>query len=122
MLLRIPLYEGELKYFYPDYKNYSYLPAEDNAIHKSVAVYVDKSQRMPATAATCYTRKAGSFLPCFTSMDEVGLPRFRADYKDKQLWIMVDDLLNADADTRNAYVKSVLWALVKTKPEPKTKQ
>ena len=55
-------------------------------------------------------------------MDEVGLPRFRADYKDKQLWIMVDDLLNADADTRNAYVKSVLWALVKTKPEPKTKQ
>ena len=122
VLLRIPLYEGELKYFYPDYKNYSYLPAEDNAIHKSVAVYVDKSQRMPATAATCYTRKAGSFLPCFTSMDEVGLPRFRADYKDKQLWIMADDLLNADADTRNAYVKSVLWALVKTKPEPKTKQ
>ena len=36
VLLRIPLYEGELKFFYPDYKNYSYLPAEDNAIHKSV--------------------------------------------------------------------------------------
>lgn len=122
VLLRIPLYEGELKYFYPDYKNYSYLPAEDNAIHKSVAVYVDKSQRMPATAATCYTRKTGRFLPCFAALDTTGLPQFRTDYRDKQLWSMTENILNADADIQKAYVKSVLQALVKTKPAPKTKQ
>ena len=64
-LLKIPVFCGELKYFYPDHKNYSYLPEEDCAIHKSVAIYVDKSHRIPATPETCYTRKTGEFLPLF---------------------------------------------------------
>lgn len=62
-ILKVPVFTGELKHFYPDYKNYSYLPGEDNAIHKSVAVYVDKAHRLPATPETCYTRKSGDFLP-----------------------------------------------------------
>lgn len=120
VLLRIPLYEGELKFFYPDYKNYSYLPAEDNAIHKSVAVYVDKSQRMPATAATCYTRRTGRFLPCFAQME--GFSLFRTDHKEKQFWVMADDILNADPEMQKNYLKSVLQALIKTKPAPTMKQ
>ena len=55
------------KYFYPDYKNYSYLPDEDYAIHKSCAIYVDKAHRVPARPETCYTRKTGEFLPLFLS-------------------------------------------------------
>lgn len=120
VLLRIPLYEGELKFFYPDYKNYSYLPAEDNAIHKSVAVYVDKSQRMPATAATCYTRRTGRFLPCFAQME--GFSLFRTDHKEKQFWVMADDILNADPEMQKNYLKSVLQALIKTKPASTMKQ
>lgn len=61
--LAIRLYEGELKYFYPNYKDYYYLPAEDTAIHKSVAAYVDKAHREQARASTCYTKKSGLFLP-----------------------------------------------------------
>ena len=68
--LKIPVCCGELKYFYPDYKNYSYLPAEDTAIHKSVAVYVDKAHRVPATPENCYTRKSGEFVPCFCTQTE----------------------------------------------------
>ncbi len=68
--IKIPVFCGELKYFYPDHKNYSYLPAEDNAIHKSVAVYVDKAHRIPATPETCYTRKSGEFAPCFAAAYE----------------------------------------------------
>ncbi|HIV91332.1 MAG TPA: ribonuclease H-like domain-containing protein [Candidatus Eisenbergiella stercoravium] len=64
-LLKVPVFCGELKYFYPDYKNYSYLPDEDCAIHKSVAIYVDKAHRVPARPETCYTRKTGEFLPLF---------------------------------------------------------
>ena len=64
-LIKAPVFCGELKYFYPDHKNYSYLPEEDCAIHKSVAIYVDKSHRVPATPETCYTRKTGEFLPLF---------------------------------------------------------
>ena len=66
-LIKVPVFCGELKYFYPDYKNYSYLPDEDYAIHKSVAIYVDKAHRVPARPETCYTRKTGEFLPLFLS-------------------------------------------------------
>ncbi len=46
----------EFKNYYPDYKNYYYLPAEDTAIHKSVSSYVDKSHRIKATRKNCYGR------------------------------------------------------------------
>ena len=34
--MKMPLLEGTLKYYYADYKNYYYLPLEDEAVHKSV--------------------------------------------------------------------------------------
>ncbi len=61
--LRVPVYSGELKYFYPNYKDYFYLPIEDYAIHKSVAQFVDKEYRQKATAANCYAKKTGDFIP-----------------------------------------------------------
>lgn len=61
--LTIPLYQGTLKYFYGNTKDYYYLPREDMAIHKSIAEFVEKEYRQKATAATCYTRTEGTFLP-----------------------------------------------------------
>ena len=52
--MKMPLLEGTLKYYYPDYKNYYYLPLEDEAVHKSVGVYVDRpagKKPKPPTAA-----------------------------------------------------------------------
>ena len=43
--LRIHLFEGTLKFFFDHPEDYYYLPAEDMAIHKSVATYVDKDFR-----------------------------------------------------------------------------
>lgn len=54
--LRVPLYHGMARLYYLDYKNYFYLPAEDMAIHKSVATYVDKAHREKATPENCYTK------------------------------------------------------------------
>ena len=61
--LSFPFYAGELRLFYPNYKDYYYLPEEDYAIHQKVAQFVDKSHRKKATASTCYTRHSGYFLP-----------------------------------------------------------
>ena len=38
--LRVLGQERELKFFFPDFKDYYYLPLEDTAIHKSVGIYV----------------------------------------------------------------------------------
>ena len=61
--LNVPVYIGERKYFFEDYKNYYYLPLEDRAIHKSIASFVDSNYRKQATKATCYEKKNSSFLP-----------------------------------------------------------
>ena len=63
--LDIPCITCELKYFYPNYKDYYYLPMEDTALHKSVAGFVDKKHRQKAKASNCYSKKTGVFLPQF---------------------------------------------------------
>lgn len=42
--------------YYPNYKDYYYLPAEDIAVHKSVGTYVDRRCRRQADALNCFTR------------------------------------------------------------------
>lgn len=61
--LSIHSYAGELKYFFADYKNYTYLTYEDTAIHNSLAQYVDKEARQKCRPATAYQKKKGNFLP-----------------------------------------------------------
>lgn len=62
-LLSIHSYTGELKYFFADYKNYTYLTYEDTAIHNNLAQYVDKEAKQKCRPATAYQKKKGSFLP-----------------------------------------------------------
>ncbi len=76
----VTAHTDELKYFYPNYRDYYYLPEEDRSIHKSVAFYVDKNYRTRAKAANCYSKKTGVFLPQY---DEVVSPYFKIDYYDK---------------------------------------
>lgn len=63
--ITIPVLRRELKYFFENYREYYYLPVEDTAIHKSVAVYMDKSYRQRAGKENCYQKMTGSFLPTF---------------------------------------------------------
>lgn len=107
-IFKVPVYEGELKYFYPDYKNYSYLPDEDKAIHKSVAVYVDKNHRQPATAATCYTRKYGDFLPQYRDLFQ---PVFRAEYKAKESYFLPDRQWMSSQENLCSYAEHLLKQL-----------
>ncbi len=83
-LLKVPLYNEVMKYFYANYKDYYYLPEEDMAIHKYIAGYVDREHRVQARAETCYTRKPGVFLPQW--QDGEGrlfvTPFFRRGYRE----------------------------------------
>lgn len=83
IILHIPYYTGELKYFFDNYKDYYYLPYEDCAVHKSVAEGVDKSRRKAATAATCYVKKTGTFLP---QKEERFAPALRQEKKSPVSW------------------------------------
>lgn len=52
--LLLPVENGSIRFYYPDYKNYDYLPAEGYAIHKSVSAFVSKERKQPAAPETCF--------------------------------------------------------------------
>lgn len=93
-MLTVPIQTRELKFFYSDYKNYYYLPAEDCAIHKSIAQFVDKGHKKKATARTCYQKKKSNFilLPDAFPDDELhSFELFQEEYKQKQHYIAYRD-------------------------------
>lgn len=104
-LIKVPLYEEELKYFYSNYKDYYYLPTEDIALHKAVASFVDKNHRMQATAGTCYTRKYSTYLP---QWDIIAEPFFKRDYKSKEFFFEVTDELKKDRIFFTKYARHLL--------------
>ena len=110
--IRIPIYEGELKYFYSDYKNYYYLPEEDIALHKSVASYVDKGYRENARAANCYNRKTSRFL---SQYEEIMNPVFYKEYKDSTGYFeLTEDFCQSEVMLER-YVNHILKLMLQQK-------
>lgn len=110
-ILKVPLYEEEMKYFYAGYKDYYYLPVEDIALHKSVSSFVDPAHRTQATAATCYTRKYGLFLPQWDVLVE---PFFKRDYKSHELFFELTDERKTDRELFSRYAQHLLGKMAKT--------
>lgn len=106
-----PLYKDEYYYYYKDYKNYFYLPAEDRAVHKSIGIYVDPSARKKATADTCYERKKGTFIREFTSQlipALQGKPKKADEY-----YFEINDAFYSDAEMQAVYCTHVIGYLLK---------
>lgn len=97
--------QGSLKHFFADYKNYYYLPLEDTAVHKSIAAYVDKDYRQPATAATCFTKKEGFFLPQRTALFT---PVFKETYKDTISYFQCTEKFLQDKDQMLDYLRHLI--------------
>lgn len=107
--LQIPLWNGTLCYFFADYKNYYYLPLEDQAVHKSVARFVDKQYRIPAKASNCYIKKSGVFLP---QPEEIFTPAFRRSFEDTKLYFEYTDAFCSDAESIQRYLAAMLRHLL----------
>lgn len=110
--LQIQLLEGELKYYYENYKDYFYLPAEDRAIHKSLAAFVDKDYRVKAKPNTCYTRKQGIFVPQF---EPVITPYFKHNHTDKITFLEIHTDFLLQEENLIRYVEHILKFLLSSK-------
>ena len=108
--LTVPFFSGTLKFFYENYKDYYYLPLEDEAIHKSVGVYVDREHRRPAKAADCYRRVTGKFLPQFTPLFT---PAFREEYRSSLLYFQPSDSFWGQEELLTSYAHHLLKHLKK---------
>lgn len=104
-IIKCPVYEGELKYYYANYKDYYYLPEEDMALHKSVASFVDRNHRTPATASTCYTRVNSKFLRVYKHIAE---PFFKPDYNSKEIYVELSPSRKKDRQFFNDYASHAI--------------
>lgn len=91
IVLTIPVCETELKLFFDNYKDYWYLPAEDNAVHDSIGSFLDRSVKVKATKQTSYVRSKGRFFPLPKGVRPEGIKTFRSDYKSKLLYVNADE-------------------------------
>lgn len=113
-MLSVRIYEGELKHFYDNYKDYYYLPAEDMAVHKSLAQYVDKAFREKAKPSSCYIKKQGLFAPQYEAVIN---PYFKKDYKDKLSYIEIHTDFLLQEEVLEHYVKHMLLSNVSIMPK-----
>ncbi len=92
--IRLPIYDCEMKLFFENYRDYSYLPGEDRAILKTVAASLPKESFVKATRETCYRKVTGRFVkePC-----SVFTPVLRENYKDKKKYFKYPDSFKKEA-------------------------
>ncbi|MDE5873841.1 MAG: elongation subunit of DNA-dependent DNA polymerase, partial [Lachnospiraceae bacterium] len=92
-----------------NYREYYYLPAEDMAVHKSVATYVDKDYRVQAKKENCYLRHTGHFI---SQINDGIMSGYRKDLKDKETFIELNDSFLQDMDMVNAYARHVISSVI----------
>ena len=102
----VPVFTGELKYFFPDFTNYDYLISEDCAVHKSVSVSVDPANKRPATVSTAYVRHPGVFLPEFR--DPAPGRLFKESYRKHQAWFLWAEDFTISSPDFEEYLKAMV--------------
>ena len=97
-LLNIPvnIISLSLKQFYPNYKDYYYFPAEDMAVHKSIAEFAAAGSKKKATAKTAYRNVSGRFIhiPSGFAKSESNKDSnfYKTDYESEEHFLPVDEL------------------------------
>ena len=116
IVLQIPIFCGELKYFFEDYSNYYYLPLEDYAIHHSLATFVDKRNRKKASKETAYIKKEGTFIryPLLAfRQDKPALSLFKQSQKDSYVYFLQEDFLQLNALSQHKMLTDLAVFLIK---------
>lgn len=103
--LSIHIYEGELKHFYDNYRDYYYLPAEDSVVHKSIASFVDKDHREKAKPSNCYVKRTGLFAPQY---ELIFTPCFKLNYNDKLSFLEIHTDFLLQEENLERYVTHIM--------------
>lgn len=108
--IRVSIFTGILRYFYPDYKNYYYLPIEDRAMHKSTSQYVDRDRRQQARPENCFVRVRSQFLP---QWDKIVTPIFKYSFNDRTMYFELTERVKNDPDIFSRYAGHLMNMILK---------
>lgn len=107
--IRVAVFTGILRYFYPDHKDYYYLPIEDRAMHKSTSQYVDRNHREQAHPENCYVRVRSQFLP---QWDKIVTPIFKYAYNDRTMYFELTEKIKNDPEVFRRYAGHLMHMIL----------
>ncbi len=93
--------DSTMKYFLPNFRDYSYLANEDIIVPNQLLNPANKKNAVPAKKENCFVEKRGLFLPVLdkTMFEEDKL--YRESYSDKEYYIDLKDNANDSVYIRN---------------------
>ncbi len=104
----VPVKTGEFKYFFSDYKNYTYIIDRDMCMHNSVVSGIAKENKKKCTRDTAYIKKEGRFIPIPAALTDTAAERnmrlFKENFNDKGFYAE----LNEDEDFLRLYITALL--------------
>lgn len=103
--LCIKLFDGELKFFFDNPKDYYYLVNEDMAVLKTLASGVDSKYRRQAAASNCYTKKHALFLP---QHEKLFQPAFCSHPKDLKTYFELSEEFISSSVLQEKYIHHLL--------------
>ena len=96
LTIPVSIVSVSLRQFYPNYKDYYYFPAEDMAVHKSIAEFAAAGSKKKATAKTAYRNVSGRFrgIPLGFAKSESNKDScfYKADYESNDYYLPVTEL------------------------------
>ncbi len=109
--LVFPILDTELKLFFENYKDYTFVLDKGIALHNSCVSGIAKENKKKCTAKTAYTKTKGRFLyfPLCTSTDTGSLTFFKESYESKDFYVP----LNTDEAFLKDYVNEMIKTLCK---------
>ena len=85
-----------------NFKDYYYFPAEDMAIHRSVAEFASSTSKKKATSKTAYRRVKGYFvhIPRGFALAESNKnsPKYKSHYESEAYYLPIDDVARLDPE------------------------
>ncbi len=95
-VLRIPLYEGEMKHFFQNHRDYLYIPSEDKVILKEIGSLMENTECEKASPSNCYIKSSGLFLPLPEGFSFPDTAAHRQEYKSKTEYVLLsDEIINS---------------------------
>lgn len=114
VIIRLPIYEGTMKLFFENYRDYYYIPEKDCCMIKELCGTLPKKSYQKATRDTCYQKVEGTFVkqPC-----KIFNPSFKTDYKDKASYFRFPE--DFDTDKRDSFGDELIQVFFHMKHFPK---
>ena len=107
--IRVAVFTGILRYFYPDNKTFYYIPLEDRSM-RSRGGNADRNRREQQRPENCFVRVRSQFLP---QWETIVTPVFKYAYEDRTMYFELTEKIKDDPEVFRRYAGHLMNMILK---------